>query len=373
MVKFCLIYTVPVSSIRSDFMVNIAVRMKLLLGKNVEFHVLYNGHLNEERLRNAGIHVEKICNYSHVEHNMGLRLMATAVKTYRYMKNKGIDVCCNANDHYFLFAPAIGARLAGKSILARITGILPEKKHISLPAKVKRLIKNAMEKTSLALADRIICLSDHLRQTLENKSANPEKMVTLSSGLDLERFQFQPLNEERDSFLFVGRIEKLKGIKSVLRFFEMYQKEIPHSKLSICGDGSMLKDLSQEYARIPGIHCHGHVTHNELPHFFSNASILILPSYSEGLPNVILEAMASGTAVIASNVGELPNLLGHGSRGMLVPPGDPDAIFKAALKFREDEVFFTTCIRNARDYVTEVHGFIRLRQNYLELLATVIH
>ena len=86
--------------------------------------------------------------------------------------------------------------------------------------------------------------------------------------------------------------------------------------------------------------------------------VLVLPSYTEGLPNVLLDAMLCGIPVVASSVGGIPDLVRGGKAGLLVPPGNPEALREALEKMLTDELLRTRIIRQgnqvAQDYAIDV-------------------
>jgi glycosyltransferase involved in cell wall biosynthesis len=83
------------------------------------------------------------------------------------------------------------------------------------------------------------------------------------------------------------------------------------------------------------------------------SEMLLFPSWAEGLPNVVLEAMASGLPVVTTSVGGIPEVVEDGVTGLLVPPKDADALATAALRIIEDNELRQRCIRNARKLVCE--------------------
>jgi glycosyltransferase involved in cell wall biosynthesis len=201
-----------------------------------------------------------------------------------------------------------------------------------------------------------------------------ERLVVLPQGIDLTRFKLRKRNknEEVKTILYVGRLEPMKGLEDAVRAFSFVNERHGELAFIICGDGSFKQRLVSRYGRSNGIEFLGHVPHDELPAIYRTADILILPSYSEGLPNVVLEAMASGVAVIASDVGDNSVLLNGGRRGILTEPGNSDQISSAIMQYIKDPPFFHRCIREARRYVEKGHSFDVLRGRYLELFQSVV-
>jgi glycosyltransferase involved in cell wall biosynthesis len=154
-------------------------------------------------------------------------------------------------------------------------------------------------------------------------------------GVDLQRFRPRPLPAEPLQILAVGRLVPKKGFDVLLE--AVARLSIPF-RLRIVGDGPELGRLAALIAaaslcdRVQLVHG---MTHAELPETYAAAHIVVVPSIvdptgdSDGLPNVLLEAMASGRPVVASAVGAIPSAITAGENGLLVPPGDAAALAAA--------------------------------------------
>ncbi|MEM3610193.1 MAG: glycosyltransferase family 4 protein [Candidatus Anstonellales archaeon] len=148
------------------------------------------------------------------------------------------------------------------------------------------------------------------------------------------------LNEVENNILFVGRLSRMKGIYELLRAFTIVQR-FNDCRLTIVGDGP-LKDtiinFVQKYGRLKkSINFIGPVLNrSSLYKLFYNSKVLVLPSYSEGMPTVILEAMSIGVPVIATDVGDIVDIIMHGENGLLVRPGDIKDLAKKILMMIED-------------------------------------
>src|SRR5690606_1577459 len=102
----------------------------------------------------------------------------------------------------------------------------------------------------------------------------------------------------------------------------------------------------------------------------NEADILILPSYREGCPNVILEAMASKTAIIASNVGAIPDLIKSGENGFLINSGDADAIAKYITEYLKDPKLILSHSTNGLDFVRRNNSISAVIPKFRKLLST---
>jgi glycosyltransferase involved in cell wall biosynthesis len=100
-------------------------------------------------------------------------------------------------------------------------------------------------------------------------------------------------------------------------------------------DQAALEALTEELDLRDRVHVTGYVPAGDLPLLYSAASLLVYPSLHEGFGLVPLEAMACGTPVVATSAGALPEVMGVGGGGVLVPPDDPDALAKAVASLLE--------------------------------------
>jgi glycosyltransferase involved in cell wall biosynthesis len=158
----------------------------------------------------------------------------------------------------------------------------------------------------------------------------------LPHGVDLMRFRPRPQRRAGElSVLAVGRLVPKKGLGVLVE--AAARLRVPFN-LRIAGDGPERSALESKVARlgIAGrVHLIGALTHEQLPSLYCSCDVVAVPSVRDGsgdrdgLPNVVLEAMASGVSVVASHVGAIGSAVEHGRTGLLVPPGDPAALARA--------------------------------------------
>ncbi len=163
-------------------------------------------------------------------------------------------------------------------------------------------------------------------------------------GIDLERFSSEvpPIEDLCDgklNILFVSRLEKRKGITYLLKAYEKAKEEIPQSRLIVVGPGN--KSRYQNWVNMMNLKdvvFTGHVSHSDLPRYYRTADVFCIPATGqESFGIVLLEAMAAGKPIVASNIPGYASVLTHGVEGLLVPPKDEDALAHALLSLLKDQ------------------------------------
>jgi glycosyltransferase involved in cell wall biosynthesis len=183
---------------------------------------------------------------------------------------------------------------------------------------------------TLDFSSKIICISKNIYSLAVENGLNEEKLEYIPLGVDIGKFK--PRNKEkiRREFniheqkivLFVGELIKRKGINYLLKAISrINQSSIKDTKVIIIGDGiekTNLLNLSRELNLQDLVIFRGKVPEDELLKWYSLADIFVLFSLSEGRPTVINEAMASGCAIVATNVSGIPEQVENGHNGFLV-------------------------------------------------------
>ncbi len=210
----------------------------------------------------------------------------------------------------------------------------------------------------------VASVSAALKKKMEAIGVPRQKIHVIYNGIDHQRFHPLPRKQARASLgigdarlmLYVGNLKREKGCIDLVEAFIRLAPQHPDLKLFVAGSGAMEDTMAATAARA-GLENRvillGKVNHADLNHWYNAANLVCLPSYNEGVPNVLLEAMACGTPVVASNVGGIPEVIA-GHTGLLSEAGDlealaenlnlalttpwnRDAIHAHALKFSWDE------------------------------------
>ncbi len=163
--------------------------------------------------------------------------------------------------------------------------------------------------------------------------------------------------------IFVGRLEKVKGVDLLLDALRLVRKRSPHVKLIVYGRGS----LENYVARHGFVDFKGPLPYEKVHEAYRKATIFVLPSRYEGLPNSLLQAMASGLPVVATRVGGVPELIRNYYNGILVHP-DPRELSNAILYLLENREKALDMGRKARASVTHLTPE-RIVSMYEEIMA----
>jgi glycogen synthase len=134
----------------------------------------------------------------------------------------------------------------------------------------------------------------------------------------------------RPRVLFVGRLAPQKGVSTLVAAAGLLKH--PGAQVLLVGDGPERKALEKEAKRIrvgDRFHFVGFVAHERLPAAMAHADLLVLPSIYEELGTVLLEAMQAALPIVASNIGGIPDVIEDGVNGLLVSPGEPEALARA--------------------------------------------
>lgn len=139
--------------------------------------------------------------------------------------------------------------------------------------------------------------------------------------------------EEAGRVLFLGRAEQRKGVFDLLAAFSKVVERRPDSRLAVGGDGDLdrVRERVQELGLGRNVEVLGWVAGDAKQAQMARAQVFVLPSYDEGLPMSMLEAMAHGKAIVVTPVGGIPEAVQHGQQGLLVQPGAVDELASALL------------------------------------------
>jgi glycosyltransferase involved in cell wall biosynthesis len=182
-------------------------------------------------------------------------------------------------------------------------------------------------KPILKNAHAVLALTEDMRKKL--KCIYDTQIYVIPNGIDLESYKDITVNPDKKpivrKILFVGRLNPVKGIQYLIQAMKIVHDRMPNTRLILVGEGverERLEVLSIQLGIQKYVQFIGKVPHERVQANMQQADIFVLPSLSEGFPNVILEAMACGLPVIASRVGGIPDIITNDTNGYLVEVKD---------------------------------------------------
>lgn len=240
--------------------------------------------------------------------------------------------------HWVLPNGFIGARLSKTLRLPLVVSLHGSDMYLAR----KKKIFGSFARWVLKRANAVTACSPDLQEQARNLS---EREVTLTEyGVDVNLFT--PGEEARQgTVLAVGRLVHKKGFVELLHAFSQIYKYYKNSTIEIVGEGPLLEPLREKAAQLgitDRVRLPGGAQHSDLPELYRHAEIVAVPSITDlsgnrdGLPNVLLEALASGCAVIASDIPGMRNVIKDHQDGLLVRSGDIEALSSAMVELFRD-------------------------------------
>jgi glycosyltransferase involved in cell wall biosynthesis len=191
--------------------------------------------------------------------------------------------------------------------------------------------RRAMLAAAFARANAVITVSKDLAQKAQQISPSAD-VITIYNGVNFERFALQKQPPADKSLIFIGNLIKTKGVFELLRAIQLLND--PAIRLHMVGGGPEAQALQQQAAQFgiaDQVQFYGRLPHQQVSELLQHSQLLVLPSYSEGVPNVIMEALACGIPVVATSVGGIPEVVSKHS-GVLLADYQP-ATIAAGIEF----------------------------------------
>lgn len=244
-------------------------------------------------------------------------------------------------------------RALGRPVVVKAHGSDLNRVPSDLPARLQ--IKKLLPEAS-----RVVVVSEKLGEVARGFGVREDKIRLVYNGVDRQRFRPMDRGEARrklalpldgELVLYVGTLAEHKGVLDLLEASSILRERRPGTRVAFVGEGELAGTLQKAAERAPDgqLLVVGRVSHDEVATWIAASDLLTLPSWNEGLPNVIREAHAVGRPVVATRVGGIPETMASPILGQLVPaksplllaealaaelaagPKDPEAISKAGL------------------------------------------
>lgn len=216
--------------------------------------------------------------------------------------------------------------------------------------------------------DKILVVSEHMKKQLVEYGADAAKIDVHRVGIDVGQFQFHPreLNGDKVRLLHVSGFTEKKGIPVLLRAFSKACAVDPRLHLTLVGngpDGPKAQEMIGELGLQDQVSFLGFIPHQDVVEHYNRCHLFIHPSITasdgsmEGVPTVLMEAMATGMPVLASEHSGIPELVEDGYSGFLSPENDVEALAKNILELANRPEMWERFGSHARRKVEENHNF----------------
>ncbi len=264
-----------------------------------------------------------------------------------WMKRRGLSHLHNHTPNASGFVAMLAAQLADVtySMTLHGFGIFSEPGRWRLSEKIEQALFT-------------ICVSHHAKSQAMLWSGRKcwSRLHVVHCGIDPGRVELGRHKGRGRNILFAGRFDHVKGLPILLDAFEILARRDSMVHLHLVGDGPQrieLETLVREKGLVERITFHGYRSQALLRGHFMEADVFVMTSFAEGIPVVLMEAMALGVPVIAPRITGIPELVTDGSSGFLTTPGDVDCLVSSIEALLEDSALRNRFSENGRRVVEE--------------------
>lgn len=275
------------------------------------------------------------------------------IKLAGILKREKIDI---VNTH-----SGVDSWIGGLAARAARTALLVRTRHLNIP--LKRSPLNFIH----YLPDMYITCGENMRSNLVDRCGFPgSRVVSIPTGTDPEFFHVKRNKKAGRKYgvdigspviANVGILRSVKGHEVTLKAVKHVVASVPDARFLIVGDGPRKKELEN---MVKDLNIAEHVVFTgfvrDIAEIYSFSDVAVLSSWSEGLPQSLLQAMAAGVPVVATNVGGVPEIVVHEKTGILVDPGDHEALGNGIIHILENPGYAMQLVETAKDNVMKKHS-----------------
>jgi len=254
--------------------------------------------------------------------------------------------------------------------------------HAVLEGKRPSVLFRYLERRNVAMADGLIAVSRHIGvATLAALGHDDRSFEVVYNGVDTDHFRHVAIGKDPREVLYVGSVHPRKGLPELFNAIPRVLRRVADARFTIVGrlpaggrESAFVKDLWQ---LVPGplrnrVQFVGPVRHEELPHWYSRAALLAVPSRSEGFGLVCAEAMACETPVVMTSHASGPEIVEHEATGLLADPANPSEFSDAIVRLLLDPSLSRRLGTQARECVLEKFPLAGLARKTLDFYARIL-
>lgn len=229
--------------------------------------------------------------------------------------------------------------------------------------EVQRLYLRSFGRSIFRGASKVLCLTEGDSREIQGYGCSSNKIVIIPNGVDSEEFKPSCESEEEGLVLWIGRFVPEKGLLNLLEALKLMSSQgimTKNVRVMLIGEGPMVPEVRKFVGKLgleDYVQLRGSIRHSDVPVHMNKASIFVLPSLKEGMPFVLLEAMACGKAVVCSDISGINDVVVNNDNGILVPAKNPRALSDAISSLLNDSELRRKLGVNARRSIVERHDW----------------
>lgn len=268
-----------------------------------------------------------------------------------------------------LILPMVTIKLLKKSVILSLAGY-----SIKFSEKESFKILDYLSNINLLFANTIFIFSERLIKDWNLQKYRNKITVAPMHFLDVNRFKCTKMYPERGNLIgYLGRLSEEKGIINFIESIPIILNRKSDLEFVIIGDGDLRSEVETfliENNLLKKVRLIGWIQHEELPSYLNALKLVVLPSFTEGLPNVMLESMACCTPVLASPVGSIPDIIKDNDNGFLMENNSPKCIVENVFRALESP-HMEQILRNARELVKANFTYEKPVESHEKILHTI--
>jgi glycosyltransferase involved in cell wall biosynthesis len=285
--------------------------------------------------------------------------MAQLISFARWCRSRRLAVL-HACDFYANVFALPGAALAGVPLR------IGSRRDLVLPGRSRA--QHALQQWAYRFAHRVVANSGAAAQQLQREAVPADRIVVVPNGIDLRRHAPAAPRRTRRIVTTVANLRPEKGHDVLLEAAALVLRQRPDVVFQLVGGGPMRDPLERQAADLAidgAIRFLGH--RDDVPEVLAGSDLFALPSRSEAFPNGVIEAMAAGLPIVASDVGGIPEVVSREVNGLLVPVGDAMALAAALLALLNDPSRAAQMGMAARQAIERGYSFDRMVATFEQL------
>ena len=294
---------------------------------------------------------------------------STAISIRTFIKEQDIDII-HSHGYKANFYALLATLIKNVSLIATC--------HPWIKINLKVKIYSWFDKLLLNRFNRIVVISEEIKQDILKSGVSENKVTVIDNGIDISRFSNK---HKSNDFLkeynikpakkiigTIGRLSEEKGQKFFIEAAKVLLEKYPDLFFMIVGDGPLKEELQtkalhyriQDHLIFTGIS-------DNIPKILAGMDIFVLPSLTEGLPMVLLEAMAAKKPIIATDVGAIPRVISDRKSGHLIKPGNTNELIEALTILLNDQSYTSRIAQNGYETAINKYSAKEMTKKYVEI------